>query len=74
MNTREILKGWLKEHMYDGLFNAEVPCACGVDNLVPCGDWCPECEAGYSAPCDGTCEQADCDGKHIVRVKPEGGR
>lgn len=56
MNTIEIIAKWLGENGYDGLF-CESECACLKDELAPCGEVYPQCEAGYRVPCDG---ELDC--------------
>lgn len=49
MNIREIVRRFLIEKEYDGLYNAESECCgCNKDDLMPCDE--PEiydCEAGY---------------------------
>lgn len=41
-----------------GLVNTEIPCGCGLDNLMPCDEPSDTCEAAYAVMCDGTnCEQ-----------------
>jgi len=52
INLTGILKKWLTENKYDGLFNYECECACIIDDLVPCGDPQEDCEPGYRSPCD----------------------
>lgn len=55
---------------YDGLYNCDGRCSCRTaDGLEPCGDMTSECSAGYAAPCDGTCDDAPCDG-HVQLEKP----
>lgn len=53
MTVKEILKQWLKEHGYDGLYIPD-ECACELDDIAPC--CCQEsvlaCEPGYKTPCD----------------------
>jgi len=49
--VREIVRDWLVEHGYDGLYDSE--CGCGVCDLMPCdGPWSMTCRAGYAGPCD----------------------
>ena len=49
-DVRNIIKDWLKEHGYDGLFNDE--CGCDLNDLMPCDRDCGECQPGYKQPCD----------------------
>ena len=42
----EIAAEWLKTNGYDGLFLVS-ECACEIDELMPCGEPHPDCEAGY---------------------------
>jgi len=50
-NVAQIVKAYLVEHGYDGIY-AEDECACLIDDLMPCGEPCDRCIAGYKAPCD----------------------
>jgi hypothetical protein len=47
MNAREIIKKYLEENGYDGLYNLEGECGCIKDDLFPCESCPAECEAGY---------------------------
>lgn len=43
-----------------GLVNTELPCGCGLDDLMPCYEPDQECEAAYAVLCDGTnCESCE---------------
>ena len=44
MNVKEIVKRWLIENKYDGLYNDG--CGCEIDDLSPCGEMCDSCQAG----------------------------
>jgi len=73
MNVREIVKDWLADHGYDGLFSPDGLCACKLDDLMLCGDAGDECMPGYLAPCPGP-DSETCGGDcafHIVATKPE---
>ena len=53
MNVKEIVNQYLKDHDYDGLFDdGSGECACGVDDLMPCGEIEISCEAGWQMKCD----------------------
>lgn len=56
MLIKEIVKEWLNQHDYDGLFNDY--CGCEISDLMPCGEPGMACEAGKKTPCPGpeTCE------------------
>ena len=46
MNGKEMIKKFLEEHQYDGLYSEE--CGCDLSDLMPCGgEWCIECQSGY---------------------------
>jgi hypothetical protein len=71
MNLREIAKKWLEDNGYDGLTNEY--CGCELNDLMPCGEPSPNCEAGYKVPCPGP-ELCSADGDcqfHISIKKPE---
>ena len=46
MDVKEIVEEYLKANGYDGLF-VEDCCACELDDLFPCHEYCGECIAGY---------------------------
>jgi len=54
-SIEQIIKMYLMENGYDGLYNSEDECACEIANLLPCD--CPHgdhCKAGYKCkPPDG---------------------
>ena len=53
MPVKEIVKEWLTQHKYDGLFSESGECACVTNDLMPCdseGIGC--CEPGYLMDCD----------------------
>ena len=59
MTTREIIKKYLEDNKYDGLFNVENECSCLLNDLMPCG----ECDAGYckAGVIKGRCKCSDYD-------------
>ncbi len=73
MKVEEILKQWLKDNGYDGLYTDG--CGCEIDDLAPCCvDPFTECEAGYKVPCPGP-EDCSAGGDcpwHISGTKPPG--
>jgi len=57
MNVRDIVKEYLQQHGYDGLFRNGPGCGCGIDVLMLCQEACDQCEPGYKVPCNpDTCE------------------
>jgi hypothetical protein len=46
-NLHDIVKAWLTEHGYDGLYNSSIECGCPLDDLMPCDVPGVNCEAGY---------------------------
>lgn len=53
MTIAKIIRAYLKERGYDGLFNSDNECACLVNDLYP-GIDCPDngCTPGYRKECD----------------------
>lgn len=49
---KTMCKLWLKQWEMDGLYNTNAVCACSIDDLMPCDEPSPDCEAGYKGPCD----------------------
>lgn len=67
-NTVEhIVRRYLADNVYDGLYNTDIDCACLVDDLAPCGEIGGECVAGYKRDCPDDC------GDHYWHVGPRGG-
>ncbi len=61
MRVKEIVKEYLKQHGFDGLYNDQ--CGCEVDDLAPCSEFGWDCKPGYktscipeSCPADGECD------------------
>jgi len=50
MEIREIVKDYLEEHGYDGLFQPGV-CGCIINDLMPCCEPGTDCEAGHRCDC-----------------------
>lgn len=48
---KEIISEWLKENGYQGLFNDDIECGCGLDSLFPCGLFSSFCAAAYEFRC-----------------------
>mgnify|MGYP001044441175 CR=1 FL=1 len=36
-----------------GLICTEIPCGCGLNDLMPCDEPRPDCQAAYAVICDG---------------------
>jgi hypothetical protein len=74
MNCKDIIKRYLRDNLYDGLYNADIGsdgCVCWLDYLFPCGgcDWAngpAECEPinRSKVPRDYACGEG-CEGEHI---------
>lgn len=47
MKVIEIVKLYLEQNGYDGLYNEDGECACLNDNLELCGEMLSTCKAGY---------------------------
>ena len=57
MQVSEIVHKYLVENKYEGLYNDD-SCACTLDDLFPCEQFCDNCEPGVITECD--CGE-DCD-------------
>jgi hypothetical protein len=70
MDLRTLLKRYMEDNGYDGLFNPNSDCACEKDDLAPCDEMSIECTLGVKGACDP--ETCPIDGEcewHIV-LKP----
>jgi len=54
-DLQAMVAGYLRTHGYSALV-ADIPCACGLDDLMPCDEPGIGCQAGYEVPC----RQEDC--------------
>jgi len=72
MNVEEIVKKYLKENGYDGLWNENGECSCELDDLFPCNGFYGHCQPGYKVlGCLLECGQG-CK-FHIMAEKPAQG-
>jgi hypothetical protein len=66
-NVKDIIKKYLMDGNYDGLYNVDVACACHIDNLFPyCYEGVEDCQPGYKTECN--CE-SDIHDYHISSSK-----
>ncbi len=71
MNVYEIIKKYLLDNNFDGLFTDD--CGCLVDDLMPCDCDCSYCEPGYKASKEDLAKEGLTDDDFIVwGKKPEG--
>lgn len=70
MNVKKIVKKYLEDNGYDGLYSDE--CGCKLDDLGPCilGVDMINCQAGYISPCDP--ETCPADGDCEWHIGPKG--
>ena len=52
MEVSEIVRKYLAENGFDGLWNPDEGCGCELADLAPCGEMESSCCAGYKRPCD----------------------
>lgn len=52
MNVKEIVSKYLVENGFDGLFNFDEECSCGLDDLCTCDAEIADCQSGYRLPGD----------------------
>lgn len=71
MTVAEIVKNYLVENGYGGLFGEG--CSCELDDLIPC--YFPffpgSCEAGYRVKCTNACGQAELGSRRHIHVIAE---
>lgn len=63
MNITEIIKQYLIDNKYDGLYNPNLNCGCEIinDDLFPCSpDLSHDCRPAYKHTYDGSCHE-NCD-------------
>ena len=52
MDILDIVKDYLKENQYDGLYNSDGECACELSDFRPCGESFCECKPGIKKTYD----------------------
>ena len=61
MDVGDIIKKYLEENGFDGLYSPAGDCACENSDLFPCCESPTNCKPGHKLPCDpATC---NLDGK-----------
>lgn len=48
--VKYIIAKWLEDNDFDGLACGGYECGCEVGDLMPCGEYCGDCEAGFKGP------------------------
>ena len=48
MDIREIVRLWLEQNGYDGLYWPWLECGCFLDDLMPCDEPSCRCTAGFA--------------------------
>jgi hypothetical protein len=51
MNAAAIVRQWLEENGYDGLYSPAGECGCPAEELAPCCEAWDDCEPGYRRDC-----------------------
>ena len=60
MDVREIVRRYLKNNGFDGVYNVDNECCCSTEHFPTCGNDTSDCVPGYRMPCstdycDGLC-------------------
>jgi hypothetical protein len=61
MNVHDIIKQYLIQNGRDGLVNCDIPCGCGIDDLIPCCEGISDCVPAYKVKCDGCFLEDSCE-------------
>lgn len=71
IKLREIVKNYLEQNGFGGLFNSDGECGCELPDLMPCDQPSESCCAGYKIKCNEKCDHecGKCDW-HIQEEKP----
>ncbi len=71
MKAREIMHEYLVTNHYDGLVDTDGECACGLEDLMPCGEDFGRCMPGYEVEgCSEYCGKG-CDFHIVEGERPE---
>ena len=67
MNVADIVKRFLEENGFDGLYSEDEECGCFKADLFPCSEECvPDCVPGYLVPCEND------EGEKVMGIGPKG--
>jgi len=73
-NVKEIVKKYLDDNGFTGLYDEHGECGCEINDLAPCSEMRESCCAGYKVDCTEECEHelgwTECLW-HIQKDKPE---
>jgi len=71
ITVSQIVKTFLVQNNYDGLYSNNEYCACAVEDLMPCEEYgIGGCSPGYKGPCNEDYEfDMECDW-HIYPKRP----
>jgi hypothetical protein len=59
MTIKEIIIEYLEIHKYDGLYNPDIECGCGVDDLISCSEPQENCMPAQKRNCTSCEENVD---------------
>jgi hypothetical protein len=73
MTVKEIVKKYLEDNGYDGLYNRA--CGCSLDDFMPCASGCDDCKPAYKIKCSSKywCGDNGCFGPKGATCPEEGG-
>ena len=46
ITVKDIIKKYLVDNGYDGLYHLEADCGCFLNDLFLCDEWCLDCKPG----------------------------
>ena len=50
MTVSDIVKKYLEDNGYEGLWDEDSDCGCPIDDLFPCSEHAEGCHPGYNRP------------------------